>query len=167
MTGTILQVSISAGGVPKLPIPRAQVGVEGLAGDSFRHPEFHGGPQQAVLLISSEILERLKQEGFPVFPGALGENLTTQGLDYRELRFGQRFQAGSIELELTKLRQPCKTLNRYNPGGVSIQSRLYDLQARASNPESPVWGFGGFYAKVIRSGEVAPGDTILLVSPVS
>jgi hypothetical protein len=38
VTGTIVQVNISRGGVPKLPVPQASVGPLGLDGDAFAHP---------------------------------------------------------------------------------------------------------------------------------
>src|SRR3984885_9029379 len=79
MTGSIVQINISPGGVPKRAIPEGEVTAEGIRGDSWAHPEIHGGPDQAVLLITSEGLGQLIGQGYPVFPGALGENLTTLG----------------------------------------------------------------------------------------
>ena len=73
----------------------------GIAGDAWRYP-FHGGRRQAILLITIEGIEELISQGFPLFPGALGENLTTRGLDRRALRIGQRFRVGDAEIELTK-----------------------------------------------------------------
>ena len=54
MIGSILQINISPGGIPKRPIPEATVTVEGILGDRWAHPEIHGGPNQAVLLITAE-----------------------------------------------------------------------------------------------------------------
>jgi MOSC domain-containing protein YiiM len=93
MTGAIIQVSISAGGVPNHPIERGEIALAGIAGDGWRHPQFHGIPKRALLLMTSEGLDEIKATGFPVYPGALGENLTTRGLDRRALRIGQRFNA--------------------------------------------------------------------------
>ena len=77
MTGHIVQINISPGGVPKRPIAEAEVTPEGIRGDSWAHPQIHGGPNQALLLITSEGIGELIAQGYPVFPGALGENLTT------------------------------------------------------------------------------------------
>src|ERR1700733_14515068 len=79
MTGSIVQISISPGGVPKRPIAEAEVTVEGIRGDSWAHPQIHAGPNPALLLINSEGSGHLIAQGCPVFPGALGENLTTLG----------------------------------------------------------------------------------------
>ena len=160
MNGRIVQVSISEGGVPKRPILLGLVTEEGVDGDRHAHPQFHGGPRQALLLIASEIIEDLKAAGWPLFPGALGENLTTEGLDYSQLRVGQRFAIGEIEIELTKLRKPCATLDVY---GAGIQQQLYDARVKAGDATSPYWGRGGFYASVTRGGSVHPGDTIVQI----
>jgi len=71
MTGKILQLNISTGGVPKRPVPKVMLTANGLEGDTFAHPKIHGGPRQAVLLLSTESIEELKALGYPLFPGAL------------------------------------------------------------------------------------------------
>jgi|SRR5579871_5270681 len=163
MIGSILQISISPGGVPKRAIAEAAVTAEGLRGDAWAHPEFHGGPNQAVLLMTSEGLDELRAEGFAVFPGALGENFTTRGLDRRNIRIGQRFRAGEALIEISKLRSPCATLYVY---GAGIHAAVYDDQVKAKDPSSPRWGLGGFYARVIRGGTVRTHDIIQLIDQV-
>src|SRR3984885_15508576 len=113
MTRSIVQIHISPGGIPKRPIAEAEVTVQGIRGDSWAHPEIHGGPNQALLLITSEGIEELIAQGYPLYPGALGENLTISGLDRRQMRVGQRYRAGEVIFELTKLRVPCDTLSVY------------------------------------------------------
>src|SRR5579864_2152975 len=127
ITGSILQINISPGGIPKRPIPEASVTAEGISGDRWAHPDIHGGPKQAVLLITSEGIEELIAQGYPLFNGALGENLTVTGLDRRQMRVGQRYRAGDVFLELTKLRSPCATLDLYGP---SVKQAVYDSQVR-------------------------------------
>ena len=70
----------------------------------------------------------------------------------RSVRFADRFQAGEVLLEITKLRQPCRTLDLIRKG---IQLELYDTTPGAAN-----WGRGGFYARVIEGGAIRPGDII-------
>lgn len=156
MQGVVLQINVSPGGIPKRPIAEATVTARGIEGDSWAHPRFHGGPKQALLLISMEDLEALRQMGYAVSPGALGENLTIQGIDMRQVRFGDKYRAGTVLLEITKLRVPCRTLDSLKPG---IQKQLYD-----TTPGSILWGRGGFYAKVVEPGIVRPGDSLTLVS---
>jgi MOSC domain-containing protein YiiM len=156
MTGTVLQVNVSRGGIPKQAIPSGVLTAAGLEGDAWRYP-FHGGPRQAVLLITAEAIEELVMHGFPLFHGALGENLTTRGLDRRALRFGDRLRVGTATIELTRMRQPCATLNVYGPG---IQAAMYDARVVKGDPDSPLWGLSGFYASVVEPGTVRPGDAV-------
>lgn len=158
MIGTVLQVNVSRGGIPKLAIPSGELTAVGIAGDTWRFP-FHGGGRKAILLVTVEGIEELVSHGFPLFPGALGENLTTRGLDRRALRLGQRLRIGDAAIELTTIRTPCATLDVY---GTGIQAAMYDARAQQGNPESPLWGLSGFYAAVVQPGNVRPGDAIVL-----
>jgi MOSC domain-containing protein YiiM len=160
VTGSIVQINVSPGGVPKRPITEAEVTPEGIRGDSWAHPQIHGGPNQALLLITSEGLDELVSQGYPVFAGALGENLTTSGLDRRLMRIGQRYRVGGIVLEISKMRSPCVTLDVYGP---TIKQAVYDAQVKAEDATSPRWGLAGFYARVLRSGFIRPMDIIKLV----
>jgi len=163
MTGSILQINISPSGIPKRPIPEAIVTPEGLRGDSWSHPNIHGGPNQALLLITSEGIDELIAQGYALYPGALGENLTTQGLDRRQMRVGQRYRAGEVLLELTKIRTPCTALDVHDP---SLKLAIYDAQVKAGDASSPRWGLSGFYARVLKGGVIRPHDIIGLVGQI-
>jgi MOSC domain-containing protein YiiM len=160
MTGSILQVSASHGGVPKHAIPVGIFTPAGLDGDGHAHPAIHGGPERAVLLITAEGIEELAALGLPLIYGSLGENLTTRGIGRREWRVGQRWRIGKdVMIEITKRRAPCKALNVYGPG---IQAAIYDALTEAGDPASPKWGLSGVYASVLTPGLVRPGDAIVL-----
>ena len=163
MQGSIVQVNISRGGVPKWPIAEGFVSPLGIEGDVHANPHVHGGPRQAILLITSEALDELVAQGYPVGPGSLGENFTTRGIDRRQLRAGQRFRAGQAVIELTKLRVPCSQLDVYGP---SIKSAVYDPEVKAGNTASPKWALAGFYASVVQTGAVRANDIISLLDLV-
>jgi MOSC domain-containing protein YiiM len=163
MQGRIVQINVSAGGVPKKPILTATVGPLGIVGDDHANPQFHGGPRKALLLIASEVIQTLQAEGWPLFHGALGENLTTSGLDHKSWRPGMRFRVGEAEIELTTPRHPCATLNPYGRG---IQKRIFDELVKAGDPRSPRWGEAGFYASVQRGGNIRNGDIIEMLDPI-
>lgn len=168
MQGRIVQVSLSRGGIPKLSTPEAYCGPLGLEGDEHAHPRFHGGPKKALLLVSGEDLENLTAEGFALFPGALGENLTVEGLDFRQLRPGQRFRAGDSIIELTTVRVPCETLNVYNDGReLAIQKAVYDSRVKAGDATSERWARAGFYAAVLNPGWIRTGDPIQFLEQVT
>ena len=159
MRGTIVQVNVSPGGIPKRAIASAELTPAGIVGDAWRFP-FHGGQRKAILLVTTEGIDEVVAQGFSLFPGALGENLTTCGLDRRALRFGQRLRAGTAVIQLTQIRTPCATLNVY---GAGIQAAIYDAGVQSGDPASPRWGLSGFYASVMRPGTVNPGDAIALL----
>jgi MOSC domain-containing protein YiiM len=164
LSGSVRQINISKGGIPKRPIPEAVVTPLGIEGDLHAHPQIHGGPLKALLLISSEGIDELVNDGFPLYPGALGENITTIGLDRRTLRGGQRYRIGQVVIELTKVRAPCNALLPY---GADIQQAVYDAQVKAKDPSSPRWGLSGMYARVVNPGTIYVGDPIALLDELA
>ncbi|HEY7335779.1 MAG TPA: MOSC domain-containing protein [Bryobacteraceae bacterium] len=154
---SVLQINVSRGGVPKHAIADAMVTPLGIEGDMHAHPAIHGGPLKALLLMTSEGIDELREAGFPVYYGALGENITTRGLDRKTMRLGQRWRVGNIVVELTKVRVPCATIDVY---GAAIKDAIYDQVVKAGDPSSPRWGLSGFYASIVRPGPIWPGDPI-------
>jgi MOSC domain-containing protein YiiM len=168
VTGRILHVNVSPGGIPKRAIAEGTLEIRGFQGDSWAHPQLHGGPSQTVLIIASEAIQELALHGYPVFPGALGENLTTAGLDRRMWRAGQQYRVGSATVELTKVRSPCNTLDVYGSADrVPIQNAIYDLSVKRGDFRSEKWALSGFYARVVREGIVRPGDVMTLESDLA
>lgn len=163
MEGRIVQVSISRGGVPKMAVPESYIGALGLEGDGHAHPRFHGGAAKAVLVIAAEVVDQLASAGFPIFYGALGENLTVSGVDWRGFRSGQRWRAGEAVIEFTTLRVPCSTIKAYDLPGRPMGDAIFDDLAKAGDPSSPVWAMAGFYASVARPGTVRAGAPFALL----
>ena len=157
MTGRVVSVNVSPGGVPKLPITSARVGRLGLDADAHSEPEpVHGGPDQAVSLYSVEAIARVADDGHQAFPGAYGENLTLEGIDWGALREGDRLDIGEdgLSIELTKMAGPCQTIAHW-----FIDRRI----ARISpflRPEDARW-----YARVLAEGRVAQGDRVEIERP--
>jgi MOSC domain-containing protein YiiM len=161
----LVQINISPGGVPKLPIEHGFVTRLGIEGDGHNHPKFHGGPNQAILLITTGAIEEMVAMGHPIFPGALGENFTVEGLDRRVLRLRDRIRVGECVIELTKMREPCRALDRYNPPGTKpLQKKIYSQKVKAGDFDVPEWGLAGFYARVLEEGLVRPGDPVELLA---
>jgi MOSC domain-containing protein YiiM len=129
----------------------------GIEGDLHAHPDIHGGERRAVLIIASEVVDEFVARGYPLFYGALGENLTTRGLAIRDIRIGDQIRAGGATLEITQPRGPCSQLDIY---GEMLKYEIFDKRVKALDPSSPRWGMSGFYARVISPGPVGPGDII-------
>lgn len=150
VTGTIVQLNRSGGGVPKLPVPEAQVTRLGLAGDVQKHRRFHGGPQRALCLYASERIEQLQAEGHPIQPGSTGENVTIQGLDWAALKPGDRLALGDeVEIQITSYTVPCKNI------AGSFQDGAFTRISQKLHP-----GDSRLYARVLREGRLAVGQQV-------
>jgi MOSC domain-containing protein YiiM len=168
--GCLLSVNRSNGGLPKLKVRGpARLNSEGVEGDWQRNRKYHGGPNKAVLMIASEVLDALRAEDYPVFHGALGENLTVAGLDPHSWRPGQLYRIGDdAVIELTTLRTPCQNLFVFGAAeGRPIGPELYDARCKAGDSSSPHWAHGGFYARVIREGWLVEGAAVVLESDLA
>ena len=112
-----------------------------------------------VHLLHSELLDELRQAGFAVEPGALGENLTTREVPILELSRGTRLQiGGTVELEITGLRNPCSQIEAFQPG---LLNAVLDQNADGSLVRKT-----GVMAIVINGGEISIGDRIIVVPPI-
>jgi MOSC domain-containing protein YiiM len=160
MEGSIVQVNISPGGLPKRAIDEGWITPLGVEGDVQAHPGIHGGPLQAILLIAAEVVDALIERGYPLFYGAMGENLTTRGIPVRDLRIGDQLRVGGAILQISKPRGPCRALDIY---GASLKEDVYDARVKQRDASSPRWGMSGLYASVVRPGPVRAGDPIALL----
>jgi len=78
-------------------------------------------------LISPPRLSTNDRQRLSLFYGALGENLTTRGLDPRQLRLGQILRAGGVRIELTKVRAPWRHARHLWP---PIKQEIYDKRVK-------------------------------------
>ena len=155
MPGRVVQVNVSQGGVPKRPVAQAWVGRGGLAGDAVNHPKIHGGPERAVCLFAAEVIDRLRAEGHPIAPGAVGENLTVAGLDWPALAVDAVLEVGrELRLQLSQRVEPCRTI-----AGAFADGQFKRIQPSRA-PDETRW-----YARVLQEGTVRPGDAVRLVPP--
>jgi len=146
--GRIVQISISPGGVPKLPVDSARVTRDGLDGDAHRDREHHGGPERAVCLYSMDAIRALVAEGHTVAPGTLGENVTLEGLEWTSVEPGTRLLLGEmVLLEVTRYTSPCFNIKMAFVGGEF---------ARVSQKRHPGWS--RVYTRVLRGGTIRTGD---------
>jgi MOSC domain-containing protein YiiM len=153
MNAKITQISVNpAGGVPKLRVESARLGLERVEGDKQRSLKFHGGPTRAVCLFSSEIIEKLKAEGHPISPGTTGENLTVQGLDWNQIVPGVQLQIGDALIEITSYTTPCKNI------AASFQEGDF---MRISQKKFP--GESRVYGKILNEATVYEGDEVSVV----
>lgn len=150
----IVQISVSAGGVPKRPVPSARVTALGLEGDAHRDREHHGGPERAICLFSQERIRALQAEGHPITPGSIGENLTIEGIDWNAVMPGAYLRLGDhVVAQVTRYTAPC----------FNITASFRDRESsRVSQKRHP--GDSRVYARVLREGSLTSGDPVHLLT---
>jgi MOSC domain-containing protein YiiM len=143
----------------------AGLGVEGDAhmGEKVKHRyQVLKNPDapnlRQVHLMHEELFDELRAGGFVVRPGAIGENVTTRGLDLLALPRGARLQLGAeAVIEVTGLRNPCRQIDAFVPGlTAAVLGR--DAEGRLIRK-------AGIMAIVIKGGDVKLGDTIAVEQP--
>jgi MOSC domain-containing protein YiiM len=111
-----------------------------------------------VHLIHAELHDELREQGFDVAPGVMGENVTTRGLDLLALPTGTRLRLGDdAVIEVTGLRNPCVQLDRYQEG---LMAAVLDRE-----DDGTLVRRSGVMAVVLESGDVRPGDPIAMELP--
>ena len=149
----IVSININKnGGVPKYAVEKAFVGENKINGDKQKDTIHHGGVDRAVCLFSIDLINELKKEGHPIFPGSTGENITIEGLDWKTLQSGVKLKLGEVEIQLTGPTTPCKTI---------AKSFKEDKFIRISEKINPGWS--RWYGKVIKEGYVTCNDQVFLL----
>jgi MOSC domain-containing protein YiiM len=111
-----------------------------------------------VHLLHAELFDELIARDHAVFPGDMGENVTTRGIDLLALPTGTRLRLGEhAEVEVTGLRNPCSQIDRFQPG---LTQAVLDRDAQGNLVRK-----AGVMAVVLRGGEVRPGDAIGIELP--
>jgi MOSC domain-containing protein YiiM len=137
-------------GIFKKPVAgRTQVHTTNVEGDRQADLTVHGGVDKAVYAYSSEHYPfwRDTLERADLGWGMFGENLTTEGLDEASVRIGDVFRVGTVELEVSQPRLPCKKLNM-KFGRADMGKHFLKC------------GRLGFYFRVRQEGVLESGDTI-------
>ena len=136
------------------------LGVEGdaHAGATVKHrSRVRRNPSEPNLrqvhLLQAELFDELMGRGHAVWPGDMGENVTTRGVDLLQLPTGTRLRLGTKAIvELTGLRNPCSQIDRFQHG---LMAAVLDRDAQGALVRK-----AGVMAVVIQGGEVRAGDGI-------
>jgi MOSC domain-containing protein YiiM len=141
------------------------LGVEGDAhlGEKVKHrSRVRKNPDdpnlRQVHLIHEELFAELRAAGFEVEAGAIGENITTRGIDLLGLPTGARLRLGpEAVIEVTGLRNPCQQLDAFQSG---LMAAVLGRDAAGRLVRK-----SGIMAIVIKGGDVKPGDAIHVERP--
>jgi len=142
--GRIKAISVSEKkGMSKKNVPEAELKVDhGIIGDA------HAGKwHRQISLLSFESVSEAVAQDSVISPGDFAENFTTEGIDLKELKVGDRLIFGKeIELEITQIGKRCHT-----------KCEIYKKLGDCIMPRD------GIFAKVIKSGVVKVGDEIEVI----
>lgn len=146
-------------GIDKQPVVgKLRVTFEGLDGDAQGDRNVHGGPEKALHHYSHDHYARWREDigDNPRLNarGAFGENISTTGLDERNVAVGDRFRLGSALVEVSQGRQPCWKLNE--------RFATADMAVRVQKS-----GRTGWYYRVLEEGDVESGDRMILIDRLS
>jgi MOSC domain-containing protein YiiM len=168
--GTVVSVSRSAAHTLSKPTYGritllAGLGVDGDAhmGTTVKHRsrvarDPHAPNLRQVHLVHAELHDELREDGFDVAPGQMGENVTTRGVDLLGLPTGTRLRLGDAAvLEITGLRNPCTQLDGLQPGLMAATLER-DADGRLVRK-------AGVMAVVLAGGDVGAGDAIRVELP--
>jgi MOSC domain-containing protein YiiM len=140
-------------GIFKTPV-QGPVAVRKLNLDGDRQSDLtvHGGYDKAVYSYAREDYVWWKEKlGRELEPGAFGENLTTEGLNDREVFIGDVLRAGTAMLQVVQPRLPCYKLGI--KFGDDLMPKKFMQAAR--------WGI---YFRVLEEGIVEAGDSVEFVN---
>lgn len=141
------------------------IGVDGdcHAGDRVQHlSRVAKDPSKPNLrqvhLLHAELFDELAGRGFTLSPGAIGENVTTRGIDLLGLATGTVLRLGNrAAVRVTGLRNPCVQLDQFQKG---LMHACLDKAA-----DGRLIRKAGIMGFVVAGGTLRAGDPITIVPP--
>lgn len=144
-TGRIVAVCLSERkGTTKTPAPSGVLVEDfGLRGDAHA-----GAALRQVSLLCERSIDTMRGKGVELKPGDFAENLTIAGIEIADLPLGARVSLErGAELEIAQIGKECHR-------GCAIREIVGDC----------VMPREGVFARVVKGGEVRPGDTFTVAS---
>jgi MOSC domain-containing protein YiiM len=122
-----------------------------LVGDGQADLRVHGGRDRAILIYSAvHYPEWEARANCDLEFGSFGENITVSNLTELDVCLGDVWASGDIEIEVSQPRLPCfKLARRNNWPGLNLEV----IKNRK----------GGWYARVLRQGNVEPHQHLQLI----
>ena len=170
MPGTVIAISKSPSHSFSKPNQKSirlvtGLGVEGDAhlGEKVQHrSRVAKDPTQPNLrqvhLIHAELHDELRERGFDVSAGQMGENITTRGINLLGLPAGTRLHIGKTAIvEVTGLRNPCYQLDDFQAG---LMKAVLDRDEQGNLIRK-----AGVMGIVLTDGEVYVNDDIRVELP--
>ena len=141
----VLSVNISEKkGVIKEPVNEIVITEQGVEKDA------HAGDwHRQVSLLAKESIDKFEEVlGRKLEFGEFAENITTEGITLYTMKPGDKLNIAGVELEVTQIGKKC------HGDGCAIFSQV----GKCVMPKE------GIFAKVIKTGNIKPGDEIIYTS---
>ncbi len=143
MSAKVIAVNISEQkGEQKIPVSAVELKVDyGIAGDAHA-----GNWHRQISLLAEESIDKMRQMGLDVDPGAFAENITTRGVVLTDLPIGARLALDETLLEVTQIGKECHS-----------RCAIYHQAGDCVMPKE------GIFARVLRGGLVQAGSVVQIV----
>jgi len=161
----------------KLEVPRGaalMVDSNGAAGDynHYRSTVLQNTTDRALSVLTTDSIEMLRSNNYPVLAGDLGENVLVDGVDFtffqpgKSYRFQRRKTTGSsddvddeedVEIMITEPMMPCANLCRLpyvNDPSKSPRERVATCRDLLDVLDQGTPGLRGWYARVTKEGSL-------------
>lgn len=140
----VIAINISkTTGVVKHPVEQAEF----LIGKGIQDDAHCGLDDiKQVSLLADESVNKMREMGLTLAAGAFAENITTEGIDLKNLPIGTRLQIGNTIQEVSRIGKECHH-------GCAIKQQTGTC----------VMPTEGIFTKVIEGGTVKPGDEIIIM----
>jgi MOSC domain-containing protein YiiM len=152
LKGTKRKELVSA--IDKRPISKAFLTKTGFKEDEQADTKHHGGINKALFLFSKKTYQKINSAcntDFKIDENAhFGENIIVSDICEDDVFIGDIFKIGDAKIQITQPRQPCWKLSA-NTGKKEMTKFIFNS------------GYTGWYAKVLKEGEIVKGDAISLV----
>ena len=141
--GIVLAINISEKtGTIKKPVNKGVFLSGGIEGDAH----FGKSEIKQVSLLANESVDKMRAMGIDLDFGVFAENITTEGIDLKNLPIGTRMEIGESLQEVSQIGKECHH-------GCEIRQKTGTC----------VMPTEGIFTKVIRGGTVRPGDEIVVL----
>lgn len=140
-------------GIKKYPVSKAYLTKTGFIDDFQADLAHHGGENKALFLFSQLTFQKINSYFNNIFDmtnmAYFGENLILSDICEKDICIGDVLKIGETKVQITQPRQPCWKLSA-NTNQKEMTKFIFDS------------GFTGFYAKVLKEGEISQNDEVIL-----
>lgn len=140
-------------GIKKYSVSKAYLTKTGFIDDFQADLAHHGGENKALFLFSQLTFQKINSHFNNIFDmtnmAYFGENLILSDICEKDICIGDVLKIGETKVQITQPRQPCWKLSA-NTNQKEMTKFIFDS------------GFTGFYAKVLKEGEISQNDEVIL-----